>query len=496
MNEQETPTYPRGFVLRHDGRGIPPGWRQSALFPGLHYDPDAPRAAASLDGADVELFGTCVPVDRPISASFDPAADLAASLKRGETEFLAHLGRCAGRHAVFFRRPAGAHGVGPPSVVGDATGLRPLFYALEPQPVVASHAPLAVADPVASGKRDTELPVKWGYPGNGTPFHAVRLLTPNTLLDLGRKRLRRFFPSRVPPALTVEEAARDVSGMVKRALRNFTTRYGSLRLGVTAGIDSRTTLALAVGAGVDFDGFTYLTGDADTGSDVEAARSLAQIAGIRHFVLDVRDKVLTPAKARKYDRISYYRHAPKVVEGMSEAGSWPTFLSSNLLEIGRAYYFGKGLPEPTSPEGAVRLYVRLAHKQGFGKRIEAFGAEAYRDRLLAEFENFFDETGFTQSFGFLTPFDAFYWEHRMAAWHGVTTLERDFACDTFIAFNCRAVFEALLGVDRAFRKSSAVFKRMIEREAPALLSMPFNAHKAAKQTGPASVPPGGLLGRV
>jgi hypothetical protein len=90
------------------------------------------------------------------------------------------------------------------------------------------------------------------------------------------------------------------------------------------------------------------------------------------------------------------------------------------------------------------------------------------------FRDFLKASNFNAARGILDPFDQFYWEHRMAAWHGVAMLERDFYAQAFIPFNARAIWEALLGVPYKDRVSATAFRKMVDMVNPRLMEIPIN----------------------
>jgi hypothetical protein len=85
-----------------------------------------------------------------------------------EAAFFNLIDQYSGRHAILF---------GPkdkPRILTDATGMRTVFYAAEGG-VVASHA-LLVEETLGGEIERTELPFRYGYPGNHTPYVRTRLL--------------------------------------------------------------------------------------------------------------------------------------------------------------------------------------------------------------------------------------------------------------------------------------------------------------------------------
>lgn len=53
-------------------------------------------------------------------------------------------------------------------------------------------------------------------------------------------------------------------------------------------------------------------------------------------------------------------------------------------------------------------------------------------------------------------------------------LERDFYAEALIPFNCRAVFEAMLGLSLEERQAGVIQYELIRQVDPALLDLPIN----------------------
>src|SRR5699024_8636506 len=127
------------------------------------------------------------------------AAALLSALKQGEGTFFRALDNYSGRHAIIFGN------YGNISIVTDATGMRAVFYAAEGR-IVASHA-LLVERALGGRIVRNDLPFRYGYPGNRTPYERTRLLTPNTSYWMTAHVVRRFWPVAPPLGLSVDEAA-------------------------------------------------------------------------------------------------------------------------------------------------------------------------------------------------------------------------------------------------------------------------------------------------
>jgi hypothetical protein len=370
--------------------------------------------------------------------------------------------RLAGRFAIIAAEPRSLR------FLGDAAAMRSIFYRTDFD-AVASHARI-----LAAAAREIP-PFQYGYPGNRTPFPDVRLLTANTLLDVPRglawrrPAVRRYWPRRAVAPCTAETAADRVLAWTTTAVRE-AARGRRVRLALTAGLDSRVMLAVVMRSGVPFDTYTYDGGD-KTAVDIAVAATLAARHGLSHAVVPCR---LAVALREALETASYSNHHFRAVEPLA---AWfgnraDLAITANLLEIGRAFY-----AKYTDAEPPVRPRAMAAlHRASMTGRVQAL-CDAWQgwDRDARDaFRGFLQETDFNAARGILDPFDQFYWEHRMSAWHGLNMLERDFYAEAFIPFNARAVWETLLGVPAGERRTSAAFHRIIERVDPRLLEIPIN----------------------
>ncbi|GAA4106199.1 hypothetical protein GCM10022249_01670 [Enteractinococcus coprophilus] len=391
---------------------------------------------------------------------------LLEALRVSEDKFFAVLSKYAGRHAVIFGSQSES------KIVSDATGMRAVFYAGEGG-VVASHA-LLVEHALGGISRKDELPFKYGYPGNRTPYLRTKLLIPNTYYDVANNSTRRFWPTRQLNQRSVDEVAAECLEAATNAFRNM-ARGRVMNMALTAGLDSRVIFAVGLNSGFEFSTYTYGLGN-DTKRDRLFAADLAACYGVSHSVVP---HVRTSKElALRLDEANFATHHKAHVGALSSwfGSSDAVAVSGNLLEIGRSFYQAqrrKGVKGPVTA-GAMRNL----HTQAMGPKvrdaIEAHGKARFDDVSLLGFQSYIEDSEFFAAADFLDPFDQFYWEHRMSAWHGVSMLERDFYGVAFIPFNSRSIFEAMLSVPVERRDDSTVFHRMIEMVEPGLLGMPVN----------------------
>lgn len=465
MPLHDVPRFPRGFLLADRPiAAAPPTFVAGPLLPHLYVHPWAEVDAAANADMFVIVIGQCVSTSPEQDES--PAAVLLDALNAGQHEFYRALSQYSGRHAVIFGSPRA------PKVVSDATGMRAVFYAGEGG-IVASHA-LLVERALGGVSRKDELPFKYGYPGNRTPYLRTKLLIPNTYYDFVNNRPRRFWPISQFKQRAVEAVASECLNAATNAFRNMAVGR-TVNMALTAGLDSHVIFAVGLNAGVEFSTYTYGLGN-DTKTDRLAAADLAARHGVSHTTVPSTNN--SPALVASLDESNFTTHHKAHVGALDAWFGDPNAvaMSGNLLEIGRSFYQRRresGVKAPVSA-GAMRNLHAQAMEPRVRKAIETYGKARFNDVSLLAFQSFIEDSEQPVSMGLLDPFDQFYWEHRMSAWHGVSMLERDFYAVAFIPFNARSIFEALLSVPLTDRDQASVFYRMIEMVNPSLLNIPVN----------------------
>lgn len=453
--------FPRGFLLADRPVPPPPGYLPGPLLPNLHLHPwTLVDHAGTAGGEFVILLGTCVStIERDRTP---PVRTLLRALRSGEAEFLRSLDDSCGRHAVIYGTG------GRLRVVGDATAMRSIFYAADGG-IVSSHATLVERARGGNVERD-DLPFRYGYPGNRTPFTHTRLLTANTRYDISSGEILRFWPHHPPVKRSVESAAHETLLRASVALHAIAKKR-PVKLALTAGLDSRAMLAVVLSAGVKVEAYTY-GNNAATATDRAVAAELCRMMNIPHTELPTRrpDSDLADQLAEAHYSPHHVSAIPSLIDWINDPAA--VAVTANLLEIGRSFYHSyRRLAPPTTAEAMAVLHLASMAPSAKAS-ISHYGEDRYLTTAVAAFQEFIDTT--KPEAGVLDPFDQFYWEHRMGAWHGTAMVERDFYAEPFIPFNTRATFEAMLGVSQARRDDGSVLHRLIELVEPRLLWLPIN----------------------
>jgi hypothetical protein len=462
--------YARGFLLTREPHTPPLWyWRQQRVAEFcLSHDPRVDFAQGRSGDAWVALVGRVLDIDEQTSDIARIAAGAAEALRISETAFLEKSDGWSGRFVMLYGKG------GERSLVADACGTRTVFFAAPPLPlVIGSHGSLVASH--AEARPVTSIEVGWLYqyghgyclPGHYTPFEDVYFLTPNLRLDLRTRDVRRIFPRGPLSPMSAEEAGERILGPMQRQLR-ILSDHEQLAMSLSAGIDTRTTLAAARPFVDRMRFFTYyVQGDAtfDSGLlaiDRDAAHEMAENLRLRHQFVEVDGQPCPPELAEVFDRntfIPHGRHLAMAYARLLPPGS--LHLRSNLSEIGRASLRrrAKGWSLPLTAE---RMAQTLDPKAPDNRGV------------VRAFEHFVEWADF-KAFDTIDPYDLFYWEHLMGTWHASLLLETDVAHDTFTLFNNRRILQALLSVRLSDRIRGSAYRALIRRSWPVLEFWPFNA---------------------
>ncbi|MGO1942110.1 MAG: asparagine synthase-related protein [Yaniella sp.] len=477
LDKSVTTPFARGFLLNTLNGYAPKGFAPGPLLPGLSVEPSAGiEWVGSFYEKFIIIIGTCVETGVPTSAGTRVAGHLLRALEESEAKFYEVLSNYAGRYALIYGDQNTI------KVVNDATAMRPIYYA-HVGGVVASHA-LLVEQAMSGSIRKSDMPFRYGYPGNATPYRRTKILTPNTYYNLATNRVGRFWPRQNVAERSVNEAAHEILDRAVQAIQNIAAQR-PIKMALTAGLDSRTMLAIMMHSGVEFETYTYGIG-ADTLMDRNLATDLAHHLGVKHTVIK---NVQTPSGLRnRLDDAHYATHHKSTVASLA---AWfddtsTAAVTANLLEIGRTFYQHAkkvGVEAPITASALKNLHYRSIPKSG-KQAIADWGKELYDFVANECFADFLDETGFADAAQFVDAFDLFYWEHRMSAWHGAAMVERDYYAEPFIPFNARAILEIMLGVPEENRQSADVFYKIINTVNPGLTDLPINPKSWPRENKP------------
>jgi hypothetical protein len=459
--------YCRGFAMWKDRPCKVPSRYQTLQLPSGHTFAHDQVVETSLvtapDGNWMVFSGAAVNVASGEARPGQLVRKLLAAFAVSEEAFFDGLDVLSGRFVIAYCLG------GRVRVLHDACGTRSVFHSIGPEPIVASHLKL-VADALGAGPSAiavARLPYRYGYAGRGSPADGVVMLTPNCLLDLTTGLVRRYFPRGPVPRSNVADVVHGLIADVRRQLRAVVNRYPRVTASLTAGQDSRFTLATSFPFKRSIEYFTYRTSGCERQEmDASVALDIARRFKLRHHLIEVPRSLADLSEFIEFNRAmdlnTHYDHGRKIAYLY-----WKTFsagptvhLRSNLAEIGRAFYRKSGRPRPplSGPEEMTKLFRPDLSGQALAE---------------AAFADFFEATDFGSIYDY-DPYDMFYWEHRMGMWHSLIAIESDPAFETYIVFNARCVLKAMLSLPLSERMRAAAFAHVVARCRPALSRFPVN----------------------
>lgn len=467
-DEYENLRFPRGFSISLKGQlEISAHWRSVPLGEyELAWDARSSVAIASQGRVSVVVIGRVFHLELDSASIHDVAAHLLSARLDGRPSLHRELYDLAGRYVILDQGAEGTY------LQSDATGMRSIYYATDGG-AASSHAKLT-AELAGSLVKSTFGVQGWfaetkarAHPGRKTEYEAVSMLTPNTEVELGAGQVARIGPGPAPVVLSAREAAAEIVPLVQRQLAALVKNERVL-VSLTAGLDSRTTLAMTYPFRDSITYFSYVTrrpGKASPSEpDLAFARDLCAEHGLA-FKEVVVDKMLGKGALMDVVRGNSTRiHAPSIAAAyLEQLPLGAVHIRSNLYEIGRALVRNIHPGKPLAPLDASEL----------ARRVTGLVDHETHPASIDAFQDWLDVTHFSEVLDFDT-FDLFYWEVLMGRWLPAVMTESDIAHDTYTVINCRRILELFLAVPLVERVEAKTFDEIISISWPELLGYPVN----------------------
>lgn len=470
--------FPRGFLISRDPNDRPPiGWDQvdagssliaASLYVYVH--PQSRVGVATTQSTAVVLLGTSVDIKELTADNPRIAVDLVRAAEKDEAEFFRKLDSIAGRFTCLLVTKDRA------LIVGDASGMRSVYYQLQTRERdlrnrvtrVASHGAL-----LGASRIEKYVPVfNYGYPGFRTPFLGVRILMPNTYLDFKTGSTYRFWPRSPARALDNTSVRFLVEDCIQRQAQVLLGRYESIALSLTAGHDSRLTLAALRPYWDRVQLYTYTHDGTDEQASTEQvdaaiAAEISARLGLHHTVFD-RMRPRDEASFVEFQRVAALNTHEQSSTSLhyllwQEYGSQSVVhFRSNLVEINRARWrsWSHDYDAELCPRRAAEMYSWTLPKD-------------LRSTYVEMAEPLFAEMMYQSSYSGLEgwdTYDIFLWEHRGASWVAQLLLEGDPAFETVVPYNVRAVLGALA----TNQNGGSTYRFLLDSLLPEVSDIPVN----------------------
>lgn len=461
--------FPRGYYLsRKRMPELGAHWKRINIDRNyvLSWDARAPAAVGRLGDLTIALIGRAFHLGLNSFDSGKIVEHLTVARSAGPSAYSRALYDLSGRYVVI------AQTSNETTLQTDATGMRSAFYA-KTGGVVSSHAALTArlsdqSDPSSFGGprwfREAQAPY---HPGRATEYSGVYMLTPNTELTLESGKVSRVGPHPRGPLRSAEDIAAEVLPLMQRQLSAL-VEQAPILVSLTAGLDSRITLAASYPVRDHITYFTYSANREDrenpSQGDARFAQLLCGEQGLTHRLVTV-DSYLSGGPLSAVMRENSRRvHSPSVAAAyLEQLPQDAIHIRSNVYEIGRSF-FRNAASAPLGPLNAKEFARRC---------VRVRGGHETSDAAISAFEDWLTVTGFMDVEDY-DPYDLYYWELRMGRWLPALIYESDIAHDTYTLINSRRILELFLTASDADRLDAEVFHQIMAMSWPSLLKYPVN----------------------
>lgn len=459
--------FARGWYITEGDPSFLPDWWRSLDLGGrqLVWDSRLECVVSESGSSMVVMLGHAIDLRKNTSNLASIAATLHATRLESRAAYFNALAWLTGRYVVIDRCD------GDMFLQSDAVGMRSVFYSAARR-IVGSHQNL-VKEIAGINRLSYFGSTSWRasnkaavcYPGNETSWQGVKFLNANHEINLDTFEIRRV-PLDEPEALSIEEVADTVLRLIRRQIPHLVKTQKPI-VSLTAGQDSRTTLASLGGAKNEFQYFTYAlkysTRRRAVQLDVDDSRRLAGLAGLEHWTLlnlegPLEDESLEAVLERNSIKKSNRNVAGAYLHTFPETAM---HVRSSFNEIGVAAY-----------------RTKYGHH---GARAEVFAdiltfEKGYSKETLDACSAYIESTGMLEVPGY-DPFDLWYWEIRMGSWLGTILHESDIAFDTHILMGSREIVRILQSAPLKERGAIKTYDALITKAWPELYEVPVNGVK-------------------
>ena len=294
------------------------------------------------------------------------------------------------------------------------------------------------------------------YLGDKTRFENIKQLLPNHFMNFRSGEALRYFPTEPFSLKDVDEVALELKSILKRIVKAYKLRF-SLKIGLTAGWDSR--MVLAATKEVDVSTYTFQRkGMKETATDIKIARKLAQKFNIKHSLLPLFKDERKSVQADLLDAFDLIekQRVKRLAAGFTQFNERDLTLVGTVSEICKNYY-------DSVPITDGRSLAQASHYPLMDYVVEHF------EEKFQELKEVSEKTGYDLR-------DLAHWEQDISNFAAQSTFQTMQVVNTLSPFNCRRLIELCLRVDRQFRDKQRheLYKRYMLQAWPELLSIPVN----------------------
>jgi len=457
--------YRRQFLLVPEGVTGPEGWERHVICNGkkmLYVHPDLDYCEFEKDGKRAVLLGYIFDWQRPQDTDLDILRRLICA-KGGFDELLRATFDFSGRFALIYEDESTCR------LFHDAAGQREVYYHVGESGVsCGSQLPILKQYLSLEDNPDREvcefyvskdfINSKKNWFGDFTIYKDTRGLKPNFYLDLIEGCAVRYWPTEPLEPKSLDWAVEIGSNMLC-GFMDAASRRKSLVLPVTAGWDSRVTLAATrkISSKVDYFIIKFSRMD-ERHVDIRIPKKLFKKLGIPFNVMDASAPI-----------------DEKFADIFRQNAAYPK--EENLPGIYNVLY--------SSYEGRVNMPGHVSDiVKNYRGKIELPTGELFSGHVGYDCANKFaaktcdlwlEDTKELARKMNIDLLSLFYWEETINSQASQRT-ESDIAVDEYCVFSCRNLLANLLSVDSVYRGkfNCVLYRKMMERMWPQVLSEPMN----------------------
>jgi len=359
--------------------------------------------------------------------------------------------------------------------LGDSDGLKyalsdpittiPINYTfVNNKYIIASHSHF-IADKLGYEPSEEALNIKKGsseqqqpLPYNLTMYDEIKILIPNHFLDIQAKKAVRFFPTTPIKRVSFDEAVETTIKLSKNIIDGyFNTR--KISLPITAGIDSRTVLALMRDHIQKVEMYTFFHERfTDETADIKIPIELSKKFDLSYQKLPT--KIVPDEKQRKIADELNGLEIPYVLNNaytysessLSDYASVP----GDIISLTKSP-FGKNLPENFA---TLSYFMTKTHN--------------YSEEIKKYIKMWMDDTKEYSETNDVSLYDLYNLEYRLGRWMPTGIQNYDYFTERIYIFNCRYLVELWMSISKKERTEKSFHLEMIKRLWPELLEVEIN----------------------
>ena len=391
----------------------------------LNYD-DSRVTRSDDEGKPVVIIGEAIDIMNPKDSIKHITNNLSAC--DDLEEMVSYSSKLLGRYLIILFKEDDTF-----LVIPDASCSIPVNYYKEDTSIISSSSKL-IAEKYNLVKSETSIKIKKNadnqhpLPFNVTMYEEVLVLIPNHYLESRTMKMRRYYPSNTISENSFDDVVDETIAILDRVIEQI-VHDKSFALPITAGIDSRTLLALFKEHIHDIPLYTFYDDGELDNWDIKVPKMLQEKYELDYHLLKrVNPEGIANKGAGNIVEEEINKRILKNAYTLSESDlSDKTFLAGDIIPIAKSN-FGRDLPEKLA---TVSYLVTKTHN--FSEENKSYIKEWIKDSKDAYN---------------ISRFDLFFWEHRVGRWLQNNANNYDAYADPFYLFNCHYLIELWISVPR------------------------------------------------